>query len=160
MKLEKISADKIKDVVEHHKRSFYCNDPVHLALGVCDNDESMKEEIEMAKKTIEEGMSVMAVADGKIVGAHINGMMCPGTAERELAAPSNPVKPFDKIKFLKAKANEKVNLFERYNVNSIYDIKMVSADEDFQCPNVGFQEIKLDEQIAREAGYKVSSFTH
>lgn len=155
MKLEKIPLDKLKDVVEHQKRSFYCNDPLHIALGTCQDEDALKTEMERTKKTIEEGMSVMALADGKVVAAHLNGLMCPGTNEKDMAALADPKKPLEKFQYVQATANAKVNLFEKYGVQAIYDMKMASVDENFQCPNVAFEAIKLDEKIAREAGFKL-----
>lgn len=156
LKLQKIPIDKLNDVLDHQKRSFYCNDPLHMALGVCQDADSLKGEMEYTRKAIGEGMSVMAVSeDGKIVAAHINGLMCPGTMEKDLAELSDPQKPFEKILYLKAKANAKVNLFEKYGVDAIYDVKMASIDENFQDPSVVSDALKMDEKIAREAGFKV-----
>lgn len=116
----------------------------------------MKCEMEYTKKAIEEGMSVMAVADdGKVVCAHINGLMCPGTVEKELADMGDPQKPFEKILYLKAKANEKVNLFEKYGVEAIYYVKIFSIDEKYQDPSVIADAIKMNENIAREGGFKL-----
>lgn len=155
MKLEKIPVDKLKDIVEHQKHSFYCSDPVTMALGMCQDENSLKMEMEQTKKTIEEGMSVMAVADGKVVAAHVNGLMCPGNAERDAANIEDPKNPLEKIKYLKAKANSKVDLFKKFGVDAIYDMKMLSVDENYICPNAAFEAIKLDEKIAREAGFKL-----
>lgn len=159
MKLERIPIDKLNEVIEHQKRSFYCNDPMHMALGICQDAESLKGEMEYAKKAIGEGMSVMALSeDGKVVAAHVNGLMCPGTVEKELAELSDPQKPFEKILYMKAKANSKVNLFEKYGVDAIYDVKMASVDEKYQDPSVVSDALKMDEKIAREAGFKVFFF--
>lgn len=158
LKMLKIPLDKLDDVIAHQRQSFYCQDPLHKAMGICQDEDALKGEKEYAKKTIEEGMSVMALSeDGKVVAAHLNGMMCPGAMERELAELGEPKSAFDKILYLKYTANLKVNLFEKFGVDAIYEMKMASVDEKYQCPNIGFEALKLDEQIAREAGYKVNN---
>lgn len=156
LRMQLIPADKLDEVIAHQRQSFYCTDPLHKAMGICQDEAAMTGEKEYAKRTIAEGMSVMALAeDGKIVAAHLNGMMCPGAMERELAALGEPKSAFEKILYLKYKANLKVNLFEKYGVDAIYEMKMASVDEKYQCPNIGFDALKMDEQIARDAGYKV-----
>lgn len=156
LKLELIPIDKLKDVFDHQKRSFFCNDPLHTALGICQDPDSLKGEMEYTKKVIGEGMSVMAVADGKVVGAHIGGPMCPGMVENALAEYQDPQKPFEKILYLKAKANAKVNLFEKYDVDAIYEVKMASIDEKYRNSNFISDALKMNEKIAREAGFQVS----
>lgn len=126
-----------------------------MALGMCEDVAALKVEMERTKKIIEEGLSVMALVDGKVVAAHVNGRMCPGTAEKDLARPDNPKNAQEKIQYLKATANAKVDLFKKFGVDAIYDMKMVSVDEDYTCPNVAFQAIKLEEKIAREAGFQL-----
>lgn len=159
LKMLRIPNDKLNDVVAHQRQSFFCNDPLHKALGICQDEAALNGEAEYAKKTIEEGMSVMALnEDGKVVAAHLNGMMCPGSIERELEALGEPKTAFEKLLYVKYKANLKVNLFEKFGVVAIYEMKMASVDEQFQCPNIGFEALKMDEQIARDAGYKVLSY--
>lgn len=155
IKVDKISIDKLNAIVEHQKQSFYCYDTLTLALGMCENEDFMRLDKEQTKKIIEEGLSVMVLADGKVVAAHLNGLMCPGDAAKDIESLKDPKNPVEKIKYLKATANSKIDLFKKFGVNAIYDINVMSIHEDFQCPNVYFDAIKLDEKIAREAGFKL-----
>lgn len=129
-----------------------------MALDIFKDEACLKQEMDLTKETIEEGLSVMALADDKIIAVHVNGKMCPGAVEimlRERDRIENPKNSLEKIKYLKATANAKVNLFEKFDVNAIYDMKMMSVDEDYHCPNAAFEAIKMDEKIAREAGFQL-----
>lgn len=67
----------------------------------------------------------------------------------------NPTKPFDKIKFIVNTINAKADLFKRYNVKSIYDMKLASVEGKYQGQRIGFDALKLDEKIARDRGFEV-----
>lgn len=64
-----------------------------------------------------------------------------------------PTKPFDKLKFLVNTINADADLFNRYKVKSIFDMRLASIEQKYQGQNIGFDALKLDEKIAREKGY-------
>lgn len=157
VKMHKIPPHMLEEVVLHQRKSFYCRDPLHKALGICQDEISMIGGKEYAKKTIEEGMSVMALSkDGKVVAAHLIGRMCPGAMRRKLSALGDPKSAFDKIMYLKYKANLKENLFEKYGVDAIYDMKMISVEN--QSSKIALEALTFVEKIARDTGYKVISY--
>lgn len=91
----------------------------------------------------------------QIIAAHVNGALCPGEIEKELAELGTPTQPFDKIKYMLSTINAKADLFNTYKVNSIYDMKLASVESKYQGKNLGKDALKLDEKIARENGFEV-----
>lgn len=53
--------ERAEEVIAHQRRSFYCFEPMNMALGLCQHEESLNGLVDYCRKTVEEGFSMIAV---------------------------------------------------------------------------------------------------
>lgn len=94
----------------------------------------------------------------------LNGALRPGDTESSLntllANISDP--KFKKIFQLLYSENLKLNLFERYQVDRIFEIRILSVDTEFRGQGLAKKLLQHSERVAIENGFKVTSrsFAH
>lgn len=93
----------------------------------------------------------------QIMGMALNGILKKGEreeAERRLAELND--EKFKKIFGLLYKLNEKVDLFAKYNVDELFECRILSIDENYR--GKGLAGILMIDTIktAKDAGFKVS----
>ncbi|KAG8229906.1 hypothetical protein J437_LFUL009770 [Ladona fulva] len=153
-----IPEDRFCEVIEHLRKNFFCDEPLNSAVGLCPVPGAPHAELEkMSLSTMKQGLSVMALmgeSPGRVVGVALNGVTRPGdleVAERQLALSPDP--KFRSIFSLLNEANRKLSLYERYNVDSIFELRIVSVDSSTRGRGLAQQLLKKSEEVARNNGY-------
>lgn len=63
MKYVKITPDRIDDVIKYLRYTFFADEPLNKAVKLCEPGEGHHESEKYSRKTLESGLSVMAVTD-------------------------------------------------------------------------------------------------
>ena len=92
----------------------------------------------------------------KIAGVILNGILCPGDVEDALDKLEQGIdEGYKNIFRLLYSENLKVNLFERFNVVKIFDLRILSVDGKFRGKGIAKTLVQNSEELARQLGYKV-----
>lgn len=95
----------------------------------------------------------------QIAGVVLNGILCPGDIEKSLELlPNNNDEEFKKIFNLLYTETLKVDLFNLYDVDKIFEIRILSVDSKFRRQGVAQSLIQTSEQVAIKHGFKVNIF--
>ncbi|XP_011504927.1 PREDICTED: uncharacterized protein LOC105367815 [Ceratosolen solmsi marchali] len=152
-----VPSKRYHDVLEHLKYNFFADEPLNRAIGLCRKGESHQELERHCLFTLAQGISCMIVDEGdKIVGTALNGIVKRGEreeCERRLAELQDD--KFKSIFGLLYKINEKVDIFAKYDVDELFDCRILSVDETFRGKGLADLLIKNSLKIAKDAGFKV-----
>lgn len=66
--------------------------------------------------------------------------------------------PYQRIFGLLCNANKELDLFSKYNVDKIFELRILSVDSKFRGRGVAKELIAKSEKIALENGFQVSNF--
>ncbi|XP_020284520.1 dopamine N-acetyltransferase [Pseudomyrmex gracilis] len=157
MMVVKVPEDHYDEAIHHLRWNFFADEPLNNAVGLCKKGESQRELERHCLQTLKQGYSRMLVdKKGAIMGMALNGILKKGEreeAERRLAELND--EKFKKIFGLLYKLNEKVDLFAKYNVDELFECRILSIDENYR--GKGLAGILMIDTIktAKDAGFKV-----
>ena len=152
-----VPENRFEDAIHHLKWNFFADEPLNHAVGLCEKGESQFELERHCQLTLKQGYSRMLVdKNGTIAGMALNGILKKGEreeAERRLAELSD--EKFKIIFGLLYKVNEKIDLFSKYNVDELFECRILSVGANFR--GRGLANILMADSIetARNAGFKV-----
>ncbi|KAK2586379.1 hypothetical protein KPH14_010666 [Odynerus spinipes] len=152
-----IPPDRFNDAIHHLKWSFFADEPLNHAVELCQKGESHYELERHCLLTLKQGYSRMLVTDdGTIAGVALNGIL----TEDERDEASRRLEEIDDERFktifgLLYKVNKKVDLFNKYNVQELFECRILSVDENFRGKGLANVLMSDSLEIARKAGFKV-----
>ncbi|XP_025154425.1 dopamine N-acetyltransferase isoform X1 [Harpegnathos saltator] len=152
-----VTEEHFDDAIHHLKWNFFADEPLNNAVGLCSKGESQYELERHCLLTLKQGYSRMLLdKKGAIAGMALNGILKKGEreeAERRLAELDD--KKFKTIFRLLYKVNEKVDLFTKYNVDELFECRILSVDENHR--GKGLANILMADSVetAKNAGFKV-----
>ncbi|CAK9806794.1 Arylalkylamine N-acetyltransferase 1 [Anthophora plagiata] len=152
-----VPENRFDDAIHHLKWNFFSDEPLNHAVGLCGKGESQFELERHCLLTLKQGYSRMLVdQNGTIAGMALNGILKKGEreeAERRLAELND--EKFKIIFGLLYKVNEKIDLFSKYNVDELFECRILSVDENFR--GKGLANVLMADSIetAKNAGFKV-----
>ncbi|XP_078035042.1 arylalkylamine N-acetyltransferase 1 [Augochlora pura] len=153
----KVPENRFEEAIHHLKWNFFSDEPLNRAVDLCSKGESQFELERHCLLTLKQGYSRMLVdQNGAIAGMVLNGILKKGEreeAERRLAELSD--EKFKIIFGLLYKVNEKVDLFTKYNVDELFDCRILSVDENFRGRGLANILMADSIQTAKDAGFKV-----
>lgn len=93
----------------------------------------------------------------QIAGVALNGIARPGDTEESL----REMETIDNLEYhrifgLLANVNRPLDLFARYNVDKIFELRILSVDSGHRGKGLAKQLFARSETLARERGFKVS----
>ncbi|XP_046382894.1 uncharacterized protein LOC124153643 isoform X1 [Ischnura elegans] len=150
---------RFEDVIAHLRENFFCDEPLNRAVGLCPHPGAPHAELEsMSLSTMKQGLSLMATLgeEDRVVGVALNGVTQPGdleNAERQLA--NSPDPKFRRIFGLLNEANKELSLFERYNVDRIFELRIVSVDSSVRGRGLSNELMRRSLDLARCKGYQL-----
>nr|XP_050859244.1 arylalkylamine N-acetyltransferase 1-like [Vespula vulgaris] len=155
--IAEIPEDRFADAIDHLKWNFFADEPLNHAVGLCKKGESHFELERHCLLTLKQGYSRMLVTEnGTIAGMALNGVL--NEDERDEA--SRRLEEIDDEQFKKIfgqlyKVNKKVNLFWKYNVQELFECRILSVDENFRGKGLANVLMSDSLEVARKAGFKV-----
>lgn len=157
MEYKPIPSDRYTDVIHHLRETFFADEPLNKAANLCKRGECNKELEQHSITTLHDNLSVMAVTeDDEIAGVVLNGVLHNGDIERsqkklEVCQDEN----FKKIFNLLYDANRQVDFFTHFNVDRVFDVRILSVDSRFRGQGIAAELMSKSEEIAKENNIKV-----
>lgn len=146
------------EVIEHLKENFFFDEPLNRAVGLCSHKGEGHPELEKhSLATLSDGVSI-AVQNGKgeIVGVCLNGFLHPGdTVKAREALEQCEDERFQKIFTLLYEQNLKFDLFEKLNVDRVFEYRILSVDKAYRGQGLAKRLMQKSEEIARKFHCKV-----
>ncbi|XP_043466559.1 uncharacterized protein LOC122501282 isoform X2 [Leptopilina heterotoma] len=152
-----IQENRFSDVINHLRHNFFADEPLNKAVGLCQPGDSHYELEQHCLQTLKQGYSRMMIDNkGTIAGTVLNGIVQRGEreeAERRLAEMSD--KNFQTIFGLLYKVNEKIDLFTKYNVDDLFECRILSVDDRFRGRGLANALVQESLENAKNAGFKI-----
>ncbi|KAJ8968896.1 hypothetical protein NQ317_008833 [Molorchus minor] len=152
-----IPASKYDDVINHLRHSFP-DEPLNVSVGLCEHGKPCELLERHDLMTLKDGLSVMAtdMERGVIAGVALNGLSRKGDVERSL----EEMKSIDNIKYqrifgLLNTVNHELDLFGKYNVDKIFDLRILSVDSRYRGKGIAKELFARSELIAEEHGFRL-----
>lgn len=163
MEYKLITADHFERVIEHLRRNFFADEPLNRAAGLCQHGGGNAELEHHSLATLQDQLSIMAVDGrkdsinyGQIAGVILNGVLRPGDTEQALEKlQESSDANYKKIFELLYGHSLQVDLFERYNVDQIFDVRILSVDSRYRGQGIAKELVRRAEQVARKSGFQL-----
>lgn len=95
----------------------------------------------------------------QVVGVALNGIQHDGDVDEAMKKLETlNDKKFKQIFSMLYDLNQSLNLFERYNVTSIFECRILSVDNRYRGKGLANELFKMSLDIASKAGFKVRTF--
>ncbi|XP_017067647.1 dopamine N-acetyltransferase [Drosophila eugracilis] len=161
MEYKMIGPEHSGQVLEHLRRNFFADEPLNKAAGLCQNGSSCSALEDHCAEAIKDRMSVMAVdvkdeGTCKIAGVVLNGILKPRDTAKALdKLGSNGDEDFQKIFKLLHCHNIKHNLFEHFDVDSVFDVRILSVDSSYRGQGIANELVKRSVAVAKKNGFRL-----
>ncbi|EDV45633.1 dopamine N-acetyltransferase [Drosophila erecta] len=164
MEYKMIGPEHCDQVLEHLRRNFFADEPLNKAAGLCQNGSSCPALEAHCAEAIMDRMSVMAVdardakekGSCKIVGVVLNGILKPGDTAKALSKlDTNGDADFRKIFDLLHRHNLQHNLFEHFDVECMFDVRILSVDSSYRGQGIANELVKRSVAVARKNGFRL-----
>ncbi|EDW62387.1 arylalkylamine N-acetyltransferase 1 [Drosophila virilis] len=163
MEYKVITEEHFERVIEHLRGNFFADEPLNHAAGLCQHGGGNAELEHHSLATLQDQLSLMAVdgrADsatyGQIAGVILNGILRPGDTEEALEKLQHSMdENYKKIFELLYGHSLQVDLFARYNVERIFDVRILSVDARFRGQGIAKELVRRAEQVARKSGFRL-----
>ncbi|XP_045480542.1 arylalkylamine N-acetyltransferase 1-like [Harmonia axyridis] len=146
------------DEVLNYLRNHFHDEPLNVAVGLFKKGQTCQLLENYDMDTMRDGYSIIAIDPdtNKIAGAMLNAISSLGDPELELER----MKCIDDIEFhrlmgLLLRHNSDAQLFRKYNVEKIFELRILSVDSDYRGRGLGQELVKRSEELAREHGFTV-----
>lgn len=146
------------EVIEHLKENFFYDEPLNQAVGLCREKGEGHPELEKhSLATLSDGVSVAVQnSKGEIVGVCLNGFLHPGdTLKAKDALENCEDERFQKIFTLLYEQNLKFDLFQMYDVDRIFEYRILSVDKNYRGQGLAKKLVQRSEDVARKYHCKV-----
>ncbi|KAL3266544.1 hypothetical protein HHI36_010712 [Cryptolaemus montrouzieri] len=155
MQFEPIQESRYNEILEYLKHHFH-DEPLNVAVGLFKKGQTCERLEDYDLNTMKDGLSLVALdpETGRIAGAILNGISHRGDVEQEL----EKMKCIDDIKFHRLMGllfthNADVELFKKYHVEKIFELRILSVDADFRGKGLAQKLVEKSEELAKEQGF-------
>ncbi|EGI66085.1 PREDICTED: dopamine N-acetyltransferase-like [Acromyrmex echinatior] len=152
-----VPENRYDEAIHHLRWNFFADEPLNNAIGLCARGESQSALERHCLLTLKQGYSRMLVdKKGAIAGMALNGILKKGEREEEERRFDElDDEKFKMIMKLLYKVNDKVDLFAKYDVDELFECRILSVDANYR--GKGLASILMDdsEKVAKNAGFKV-----
>ncbi|XP_073831143.1 arylalkylamine N-acetyltransferase-like 7 isoform X2 [Musca autumnalis] len=157
MEYKLITEDRYDDVIRHLRDNFFADEPLNKAAGLCRRGYGHRDLEHHSLETLEDNLSLMAVTDSnEIAGVILNGILHPGdieTSQKKLEL--NDDEKFKKIFRLLYTINLKDDIFQKFDVDKAFDVRILSVDSQYRGQGIAKHLVRHSENIAKECGFKL-----
>ncbi|XP_065345892.1 arylalkylamine N-acetyltransferase 1-like [Cloeon dipterum] len=152
-----LEADLYEAVMEHLRLTFFWEEPLNVCVSLCEAPGSGHPKLEaVCLDTLQDGLSIVALSDGKVVGCALNGSQSRQQLDEAIKQTyAETDKKFRSIFSMLYDNNRDIDLFTKYDVHDIFECRILSVDPDYR--GKGIARILLDQSIqeARLRGFKL-----
>lgn len=180
MEYKLIPEERFDDVIQHLRHSFFADEPLNKAAGLCQQGQGNLALERYSCETLEDNLSLMALSQSnevcykmsqkleiamfqisflflpQVAGVILNGVLHPGdieSAQKKLELSDD--EDFKKVFQLLYSHNLKVNIFEKFNVEKAFDVRVLSVDSRFRGQGIAKELVRRSEHLARDFEFKV-----
>ncbi|XP_055624793.1 arylalkylamine N-acetyltransferase 1-like [Toxorhynchites rutilus septentrionalis] len=156
--LETISISYFDKVIDHLRQTFFADEPLNKAVELTRPGQGHKLLELHCLSTLKDNVSVMAITnDGQIAGVALNGILRGNDDILQAMEKLNYVydESFKKIFKLLYEQNLKIDLFNHFNVDKMFEIRILSVDTKFRGQGLAKKLIAKSEEVALEHNIKV-----
>ncbi|XP_039293310.1 uncharacterized protein LOC111056184 [Nilaparvata lugens] len=153
-----VPEDRYLDVIVHLRHNFFADEPINRSVQLCEPGQPHAELEEHSLSTLKDGMSVMALDThtGEVIGVALNGVQHMGdlnAAQEKLETMTDG--SFKQIFGLLYSLNQTLDLFSKYEVENIFECRILSVDSRFRGRGLAKELMSRSETVAKDAGFKV-----
>ncbi|RZF35578.1 hypothetical protein LSTR_LSTR005106 [Laodelphax striatellus] len=153
-----VPEDRYHDVIVHLRHNFFADEPINKSVELCQPGEPHAELEEHSLSTLRDGLSVMALdtETGEVIGVALNGVQHMGdlnAAQEKLEKMTDG--SFKQIFGLLYSLNQTLDLFSKYEVENIFECRILSVDSRFRGRGLAKELMRRSEEVAKDAGFKV-----
>ncbi|XP_050344459.1 uncharacterized protein LOC126769628 [Nymphalis io] len=157
-----ITADDVESVMKLVKRTFYIDEPLNRAVGLCTSDTDQCQELdEYCTSSLLEGISFKATDDtGNVIGAMINGV-CPLKEDENgndlLSQAQRCTNPkFQKILYILARRESGARLWEKFpHDQKLVEVKVAATDHNWRRKGIMNTLTEETEKAVRTLGIRL-----
>ncbi|XP_066245464.1 arylalkylamine N-acetyltransferase 1-like [Euwallacea similis] len=146
------------DAVIDHLRINFPDEPLNASVGLCLHGIPCPLLEHHDLKTMEDGFSIMAIdkENEKIAGVALNGASKKGETEKSI----EEMKDIDNLQYrrifgLLNEVNLELDLFSKYNVDKIFEVRILSVDAAYRGKGIAKELFTQSEAVARKNGFKL-----
>ncbi|KAK9512504.1 hypothetical protein O3M35_000912 [Rhynocoris fuscipes] len=153
-----ILEESYEPVLVHLRYNFFPHEVMNKAVRISEQGESHELLESHSLKTLKDNLSVMALhsASNEIAGVCLNGILRNGDLEKDLEMLKTLSDEKYKLIFtLLTKFNLSCNIFEREQVDELFECRILSVDNKFRGKGLAGKLVELSEEIGRKEGFKV-----
>ncbi|ENN75800.1 hypothetical protein D910_11685 [Dendroctonus ponderosae] len=152
-----IPPSRFNAVIEHLRVNFP-DEPLNASVGLCLHGIPCPLLEHHDLKTMQDGMSIMAVdkEKNKIAGVALNGTSKRGETEQSI----EEMKTIENLEYrrifgLLNDVNLELDLFSKYNVDKIFEVRILSVDSSYRGKGIAKELFAQSEAMARKNAFKV-----
>ncbi|KAG7302288.1 hypothetical protein JYU34_013784 [Plutella xylostella] len=151
-----ITVDMTGAVLTHLRESFFADEPLNAAVGLCERGQGHAALDRLCANTIRDGLSVAAVDGNEILGVALNGILKPGDVEKSIEnIQQSGDEKYNKIFKILYSVTHELDLFTTYGVDRILECRVVSVAESARGCRYGHELMKRSVDVAKEHGFKL-----
>nr|XP_022920579.1 dopamine N-acetyltransferase-like [Onthophagus taurus] len=157
MEYMKVPESRYEEVIEYLREAFP-DEPLNVAIGLCQKGVPCELLESQDLQTLRDGLSVMVIdkTTGEIAGVALNGISRKGDVETAMEA----MKDIDSIEYhhifeLLFGLNKKADLFNKYKVDKIFELRILSVDGKYRGRGIAKELFQRSEIVAEESGFKL-----
>ncbi|KAH8286759.1 hypothetical protein KR018_005136 [Drosophila ironensis] len=163
MEYKLIGPEHYQQVLEHLRRSFFADEPLNKAAGLCQNGCSNAELEDHCLEALDDRMSLMAVDQKaaeagkcKIAGVVLNGILRDGDTAKALGKLQDSCDPdFRKIFELLHRHNLRHDLFKHFDVDAMFDVRILSVDSAYRGQGIANELVRQSVAMATKHNYRL-----
>ncbi|XP_058837088.1 arylalkylamine N-acetyltransferase 1-like [Topomyia yanbarensis] len=158
LRLEVITSKYYDDVINHLRRTFFADEPLNKAVNLTRPGQGHRLLELHSLTTLKDNISIMAIShDGEIAGVALNGILHGNSDIEKSLDKLNDINDenFKKIFKLLYEQNYRINLFKQFDVDKIFEIRILSVDSKFRGQGLAKILLKKSEELALERGFQV-----
>ncbi|XP_055388889.1 arylalkylamine N-acetyltransferase 1 [Condylostylus longicornis] len=151
-----ITPEYYEEVIKHLRNTFFSDEPLNKAANLCEKGEGNPDLELHSYKTLEDNLSIMAITeDDEIAGVILNGLVRADQnacqKKLDLSSDENFKKIFNLLNYI----NSKVNFFDIFNIDKLFDIRILSVDSKYRGRGIAKNLIEHSIKIAKEFNFEI-----
>ncbi|XP_075233267.1 arylalkylamine N-acetyltransferase-like 7 [Lycorma delicatula] len=153
-----IPEDRYDDVIVHLRNNFFPDEPLNCSVNLCQPGQAHKGLEDHCLKTLKDKYSIMAyeTSTGEIAGVVLSGIVYKGDYETELEnLKTVKDEKFKRIFTLLFGASKDADLFNKYGVNELFEIRILSVDKKYRNKGIANKLFARSLELAKKNGFKV-----
>ncbi|BET01089.1 unnamed protein product [Nesidiocoris tenuis] len=153
-----IPEEYYEKVIVHLRHNFFPDEPLNNSVGLCVRGEPHEELEKHSYETLKDQLSIMAVHSptDQVAAVALNGILRNGDIEHSIEKLDDvPDEKFKTIFSHLYNINKSLNLFQRYDVDRMFECRILSVDSDFRGKGLAVRLAEKSEELAKAEGFKI-----